>query len=186
MTDRFFGYGSLVNRRTHDYAPAHPARVSGWRRVWRGTRLRRLAFLSVEPAPGVEIEGLVAPVPGGDWAALDQREAAYVRHPLGLDEIAAPVGGPTVMYVVPDDPEAPALREHPILLSYLDVVVQGFLDEFGRAGVERFFATTAGWEVPVLDDRASPLYPRAQRTGEAVQAMADAHLARLGARRMTE
>lgn len=29
----FFGYGSLVNRRTHDYAPLQKARVTGWRRA---------------------------------------------------------------------------------------------------------------------------------------------------------
>ena len=33
----------------------------------------------------------------------------------------------------------------PILLSYLDVVVQGYLAEFGEAGVARFFASTDGW-----------------------------------------
>jgi hypothetical protein len=186
MVERFFGYGSLVNRRTHDYAPAHPARVDGWRRVWRATGLRRLAFLSVEPADGVAIEGLVAEVPGGDWAALDRREAAYQRRPLAPEAIEAPAGGDVVLYVVPDDPTPPALAEHPILLSYLDVVVQGFLAEFGPEGVERFFATTAGWEVPVLDDRAAPRYPRAQRTEGAAQTLVEAHLGRIGVRRIVE
>ena len=43
---------------------------------------------------------------------------------------------------------------------YLDVVVQGFLREFGEAGAQRFFETTDGWEVGIVNDRAAPLYPR--------------------------
>lgn len=182
--DRFFGYGSLVNRRTHDYAPAHPARVTGWRRVWRATDRRQLAFLSVESAGGVTLDGLVAEVPGGDWAALDRREAAYERRKLAPGTIEAPAGGDVVIYVVPYDPAPLALCEHPILLSYLDVVVQGFLEEFGPEGVARFFATTAGWEVPLLDDRVAPRYPRAQRTEGEAQALTDAHLGRIGVRRI--
>ena len=37
----------------------------------------------------------------------------------------------------------------------------------GAAGVADFFATTDGWEAPILNDRAAPQYPRHQRlTGE--------------------
>lgn len=182
MTRHFFGYGSLVNRRTHDYAPAHPARLDGWRRVWRGTGLRRFAFLSAEPAEGVSIAGLVAEVPGGDWAALDRREAAYDRLPLAPATLAAPVREGVAIYVVPGAPEP--VGEHPILLSYLDVVVQGFLAEFGAPGVAAFFATTEGWQAPVFDDRAAPLYPRAQRLSPAERELVDAEIARLGLRRI--
>ncbi len=31
----FFGYGSLVNLRTHGYDDPRPATLHGWRRVWR-------------------------------------------------------------------------------------------------------------------------------------------------------
>ena len=48
--DFFFGYGSLVNRATHDFPEAHPARVTGWRRAWRHTDLRPVAYLTAEPA----------------------------------------------------------------------------------------------------------------------------------------
>jgi hypothetical protein len=49
---------------------------------------------------------------------------------------------------------------HPVLLSYLDVVVQGYLQEFDEAGVAHFFDTTDGWDAPLLDDRTHPHYPR--------------------------
>ena len=65
-----------------DYPRASKARVRGWARIWRGdiTETGRIS-LRHRGAPGVEIEGLIAAVPGGDWAALDARERAYARHP---------------------------------------------------------------------------------------------------------
>ena len=83
MTPYFFGYGSLVNRATHDYPDARPARLRGWRRCWVKTSARDAVFLSVEPDPATTIDGLIAAVPNADWAALDLREAAYDRIPSG-------------------------------------------------------------------------------------------------------
>lgn len=70
--------------------------------------------------------------------------------------------------------------QHPVLLNYLDVVVQGYLREYGAEGVARFFATTAGWDAPLLDDRASPIYPRHQRLAPAERALVDDALGQLG------
>lgn len=181
-----FGYGSLVNRATHAMAPAHPARLSGWRRVWVATPARPAAFLSVERAEGGMIEGLVAAVAGGDWAGLDARERGYARLPLDPATVAhdGPAGLFPQIYAVPAAQAAPAGPGHPILLSYLDTVVQGFLREFGPGGAERFFATTAGWQAPVLDDRAAPRYPRARALTAAERACVDAGLEALGVRRL--
>lgn len=175
----FFGYGSLVNRATHAYPRAEVAHVTGWRRVWVGTGLRDLAFLSVEPAEGVSIAGLIAAVPGADWAALDLRERAYGRYPVaalcgaGMRDVS--------LYRVDALYEA-APGAHPILLSYLDTVVQGFLREFGAGGVAAFFDTTEGWQVPIVDDRAAPLYPRATTLSADERALVDSYLARVRAR----
>lgn len=175
----FFGYGSPVNRATHDYAPVEPARLSGWRRVWRHTTLRDWPYLSVEPA-AAEIDGLVAAVPHDDWALLDRREAAYRRHALAHDRLTkAPAWAQRIeIYAVDEDHALPA-GDRPILLSYLDTVVQGFLREFGPAGVARFFATTAGW-APILDDRAAPHYPRHQPTTAAERRLVDDHADAIG------
>jgi len=175
---RFFGYGSLVNRATHDYPAAEPALLAGWRRVWVHTALRPVAFLSVEPASGVSIAGLVARVPGADWAALDAREFAYTRHAVTAQTGAGPLAAQ--VYAVAQG-RAPGAR-HPILLSYLDAVVQGFLREYGPGGAAAFFATTAGWQAPVFDDRAAPRYPRAQVLGRSERATVDDALAALGVR----
>ena len=179
----FFGYGSLVNLATHDYADAHPARARGWRRAWRHTNLRPVAFLTAVRDPGSTIEGMIAHVPGDDWAALDMREHAYARVAAQQDIDHALAHRPTVaLYAIADDAHGRPTAAHPVLLSYIDVVVQGYLTHFGEAGVVRFFETTSGWDAPVMDDRAAPVYPRHQRLSPAERALVDFHLDRLGVR----
>ncbi|WP_323785658.1 hypothetical protein [Thalassovita sp.] len=71
---------------------------------------------------------------------------------------------------------------HPILLSYLDVVVQGYHQEFGEQGVTRFFQTTDGWDAPILDDRKQPHYPRHQTLARPETRLVDRMLDDIGAR----
>lgn len=176
-----FGYGSLVNRRTHAYSEAAPARLSGWRRVWRHTRLRPVAFLTAVPDPGAEIDGLVARIEGPDWTALDERERAYDR--VAAVEVTHGLKHrPAVsVYTIPEGKHPRAPESH-LLLSYIDTVVQGFLAEFGEDGVRRFFATTHGWDAPVADDRARPIYGRHQSLAARERALVDENLATLGCR----
>ncbi|MFK7752383.1 MAG: gamma-glutamylcyclotransferase family protein [Sedimentitalea sp.] len=180
MTDpRFFGYGSLVNLATHTYPDTQTAQVSGWRRVWVQTGERDVAFLSVQPDPNCTIAGMMATVPGGDWAALDLREAAYARHLVTAEVAQGLLEG--ALYVVPGASQVVCDPPASILLSYLDVVVQGYLKAFGADGAAQFFATTSGWDRPVLDDRAAPIYPRHQPLGPEETACVDRHLAQLSA-----
>jgi len=176
----FFGYGSLVNRSTHDYPNASPAQLGGWRRVWRHTDWHATAFLSVEPAGGVEIDGLIAHVPGGDWQALDTREGGYARRSAnGSVRHGADADIDVAVYVVDGDWQGDSTPFRPILLSYVDVVIQGFLREFGTDGAARFFRTTCGWDTPVLNDRPAPRYPRHQTLTAQETAIVDGHLADL-------
>ncbi|UWR91487.1 gamma-glutamylcyclotransferase [Phaeobacter inhibens] len=178
----FFGYGSLVNTRTHAYGQARTARLSGWRRAWVQTDLRPVAYLSAVPSADSRIDGLVAEVPGADWAALDDREFGYdrlaardaVQHDLAPEtEIA--------VYAIPASSQHAASMRHPILLSYLDVVIQGYLDVFGTEGVADFMRTTDGWDAPILNDRAAPRYPRAQALTTEERDLVDQHLGAVGA-----
>ncbi|WP_236545227.1 gamma-glutamylcyclotransferase family protein [Tropicimonas marinistellae] len=181
MMDRqFFGYGSLVNRATHGYPRTRPATLRGWQRVWVHTTLRPAAFLSVEPADR-EIDGLVAEVPGADWESLDAREGAYDRQPVEarLQTCGSPT--PAQVYSVRSRHTAPPGVRHPLRLSYVDVVVQGYLEVFGEAGAERFFETTSGWRGPVHDDRAAPIYTRHQVLTSWQRGFVDAQLAARGA-----
>ena len=179
----FFGYGSLVNRQTHSYPDAQPAKLRGWRRAWRHTVGRERPYLTAEPDPKTEIEGLIAHVPNADWAALDAREHGYDRVPV--DHAVDHGAHQTVQiatYSVPRERHLTPAEKHPIYLSYLDVVVQGYLREFGERGAIAFFDTTDGWDTPIRDDRLSPVYPRHQKlTGDESVFVTD-QLARIGSR----
>ena len=179
----FFGYGSLVNLSTHDYHDPQPARLSGWRRAWVHTGLREVAFLTAVPCGNSEIDGLIAAVPGADWEALDEREFAYDRLPAnGAVSHGIKTAPEISVYAVPHSARMPGSDLHPILLSYLDVVVQGYDQVFGAEGVAAFFASTDGWGAPILNDRAAPNYPRHQRLEVAQRDLVDQHLEALGAR----
>ncbi|MFN4058335.1 MAG: gamma-glutamylcyclotransferase family protein [Roseinatronobacter sp.] len=177
----FFGYGSLVNRATHVYPDGHRATLTGWRREWRYAPDFGHTFLSVVPDAGSVIDGLIARVPGGDWAALDARETGYARHPVAQGALvhAAPFSVSVQVYAVPETASSRALGEVPILRSYLDVVAAGFFAEYGADGVARFFASTTGW-ADIRDDRAAPLYPRAQVVLPEVSALVDAFITAKG------
>ncbi|MFW2543218.1 gamma-glutamylcyclotransferase family protein [Primorskyibacter sp. 2E107] len=158
----FFGYGSLVNTLTHGYDPVFRATARNWRRAWRYTPDRSVAYLTAIRAPGHSIDGLIAPVPAEGWATLDLREAAYDRLPAGHEVHHEAQASDIAIYAIdparlhrPDD-------DHPVLMSYLDVVLQGYLRVFGEAGAQDFIDTTDGWDAPILDDRSDPVYPRAQ------------------------
>lgn len=161
----FFGYGSLVNRDTHDYSDAHIAQLRGWRRVWRHTALRRVAYLTVIRDDTSCIDGLIASVPGQDWSALDARERAYDRIAAAHQVTHGLTHQPDIaVYAIPDGHHTRPTETHPALLSYVDVVIQGYLREFGEDGARRFFDTTDGWDdTPILNDRADPVYPRHRR-----------------------
>lgn len=182
MTPYFFGYGSLVNRATHSYPDAHPAQLQGWRRAWVRSAAFDRVFLSVVPDAGTTISGLIAAVPDNDWAALDAREAGYNRLNSG-DAVLHPLtpAPPIAHYAVPQDDRATTTR-NTIILSYIDVVVQGFLKEFGEEGVALFFDTTDNWDTPILNDRTAPQYPRHQVLTAMETALVDHHLHRLSAR----
>lgn len=160
----FFGYGSLVNRNTHAYLDARPAKLRGWRRLWRHTDLRPVAFLTVEPASDVEIVGLMASVPDEAWTALDERERAYdrieVSHHVDHGLKAKP---DVVVYSIAPHKHKRPTAATPVLLSYIDVVAQGYAREFGETGLRDFFLTTSGWDVPIQNDRHQPIYPRHQQ-----------------------
>ncbi|AHC99607.1 gamma-glutamylcyclotransferase family protein [Leisingera methylohalidivorans] len=181
----FFGYGSLVNTATHNYGGARPAQLRGWRRAWVHTDLREVAFLSAVPCRDSVIDGLIAEVPAADWAALDEREFAYERLPASDRVQHGLAGTPEVsVYAVAPGQQKGVTDRHPILLSYLDVVLQGYLRVFGEAGLQGFVATTDGWDAPVLNDRAAPRYPRHQVVTAAERKLFDELIDSTGARRV--
>ena len=177
----FFGYGSLVNTLTHANQPNHPATLSGWRRAWRAIPNRSVSFLTAVPDSESEIDGLVASVAPEEWDTLHAREAFYDKHDAtALLRHAAGDTARIAVFAVPETASIRPTRDVPVLLSYLDVVLQGYLRVFGAEGAERFIETTEGWEAPILNDRDAPRYPRAQLLTDDETAWVDDALARHG------
>jgi hypothetical protein len=179
----YFGYGSLVNRATlaTGVVEAHRARLTGWKRTWRprpalgetpGVSLPAgltPSLLTAHRAEGASIDGLLVIDFAVNLSGIDAREFRYHRRDITLAELqfedAAAVrtlAPDTRLHVYeariehpPDEGPAPILR------SYLDAVMQGYLREFGPDGVHRFVAETEAFHTPIHEDRAEPLYPRA-------------------------
>ena len=168
----YFGYGSLVNRMTlrTDYVAAEPARLNGWRRCCRprssGDPIdarRRYLMLSARKRAGHAIDGLLVYDRLDHLPEIDRREASYDWVTVSLERLelngSAPHDCPIYIY------EAPRIAPHdpgvPILQSYLDAVMQGFLHEFGEKGVHGFLHSTDGFDRPVRADRHEPVYSRA-------------------------
>ena len=123
----------------------------------------------------------MAAVPDAAWEALDERERAYDRIPASHQIIHDIGQSPdVVVYSIPDGKHGQPDRTCPVLMSYLDVVVQGYLQEFGEEGARAFFATTEGWDAPILDDRAKPVYARAQLLSAAEHGLVDEMLTSMG------
>lgn len=191
----YFGYGSLVNRATHrtDIVSAHRARLNGWRRFWRprpdmpfdAARATPVSLLTVGPAGDGGIDGLLIVDRADNLAAVDEREARYVRRLLAadaltmVDEVDLPGDCPLYVYEAHADvPEPDGVC--PIYQSYLDAVLQGFLCEYGEQGMRDFVFGTGNFETPVLADRAQPNYPRSVRLDAGERSLIDAALAERG------
>ena len=60
-------------------------------------------------------------------------------------------------------------------------MVQGFTAVYGADGADRFFQSTTGWDTPILNDRAAPIYPRHQQMQPHETELVDAALIALSA-----
>lgn len=174
MTFRYFGYGSLINDQTRaQESRAKNIRLKGWRREWKVTGalkgpsgvVQNVCALSVRRDPSCEILGILVEEPLENLAALDKREARYERVVLDSTELGA-LGkdektDKIFIYKASPDHSNWGSDDSPILLSYIDCVLQGVIRRFGNKALEDFFQTTDGWHVPIMDDRHAPLYQRA-------------------------
>ena len=191
VTDVFtcFGYGSLVNGRTLPAdAQSVRVRVHGWRRAWRltvGLSGRPRCTLTVVPDQASAILGTVVAQPQHHESALKKREALYERHELEdaavdwLDDRPDEWPDPFVHVGVTEHRRS-GDKDHPVLLSYVDTVMAGFLHRFGEDGPQHFAETTLDWHVPVLNDRSAPHYSRAISLTDDERARVDDLLAGLG------
>lgn len=142
--------------------------------------------MTLEPAENSSVTGVVVIEPASVLDALDKREWRYRRVEVGEGALDLLDRGelPPKVHVYVARPEHYRWGDSgtPIRQSYLDCVLKGFLDVFGREGVATFLAETEGWHVPIRRDRAAPGYARAVTLAPAEAAMFDAALRNRGAR----
>jgi hypothetical protein len=192
MSDIFtcFGYGSLVNHQTlPDDAQSARVRVRGWRRAWRHSSMAtngRRCTLTVVPDPDCTIFGTIVAQPLTGAEALQAREAQYGKvelPPASIEWVDEQPGHwpEPFIHVGHAEHARSGDHDHPVLLSYLDTVLSGFMLTFGDEGPQHFMETTADWHVPVLNDRHEPLYPRATRLSAEETALIDDLLTTAGA-----
>lgn len=184
----YFGYGSLVNRRTlrTKFLGLRRASVTGWRRFWMPRRAPQAALLSVRPDDSFETQGVVVYDLADHLPDVDEREAGYLRRVVmpghvAIEAEAAPDVPLFIYEASPTEPDAAEVGAM-ILQSYLDAVLQGFLSLYGEAGVRRFVEETEGFETTILGDRASPGYPRSVILSKDEAALFDSLVEARGAR----
>lgn len=161
MRTWIFGYGSLINRASLRHTLADeavgevvPGRIGGWRRSWSNRVVARgRTGLGARSEARARINGVAIELLDPDFAALDAREAGYVRQRVEEQTL---VDGELWLYTKADG--APASADFPVALSYLEVVLAGCL-ALGRDFAIEFLTETPGLTA-LMNDRAAPVYPR--------------------------
>ena len=126
------------------------------------------------------IDGVVVEIPVSALPALDAREANYDRLALPREAFSLPeaVRADAVFaYRTSEARRRDPDVDHPVLRTYVDCIMAGYLERFGEAGLEAWLATTDGWEAPLFDDREAPRYPRAVALPASLLARFDDRLA---------
>lgn len=169
---KIFAYGSLLNKNTWSFeADIELVCLKGWIRQWRQiiqTDKGKICALSISPNLSTSIEGILLNVDQSALLAINERETGYDKTLLEYENFKAQrtniqlSGKSIITYTGSSETTAWANQKAPILLSYIDVVAKGYFDVFGWEGVNNFFESTQGWQLPILDDRKTPIYPRAQ------------------------
>lgn len=163
----YFGFGSLVNTATlrTDYIETIPVALKGWRRHWQGRPAvddPEIALLSIHKYDNAQLYGLIVVDSLENLEAVDEREQGYQRVQLSHDDFHAQGRDlPANLYVYVANAANEPDSQPPLLQSYLDAVMQGYLNEYGSNGLAHFIETTIGFEREIILDRSQPRYPRA-------------------------
>ncbi len=163
----FFGYGSLVNELTLSKKyDIQPGKVQNWKREWKhcvDTPFGRVCALTASRARDALIDGVFIRCNELELSQFDEREIGYVRvNIVRSDAVCWSDSLPDRLYIYTSGVESYRVGDlhYPIWLSYVEVVIYGYLQRFGEAGVDRFIESTDGWAAPIIDDRQNPRYPR--------------------------
>ena len=184
-TNFIFGFGSIVNdesrRSIHpESGDPIPVRISpdfGYKRVWNfqspSAKLTALGLMKViDPKKRTTINGIIYPVQEENLQYLDEREEGYKRVEVPSHMIQSvnwqklPDHTYKIWIYIPiidittknNQQGLPADKYYPILQTYIDVVLLGFL-KYGEDYALEFLYTTGWWSKYWLNDRQVPRRP---------------------------
>lgn len=196
------GYGSLMNRQTRaSMMRIIPITLKGFRREWSyrnwGStasveQMQRKAGFSPSTALNVvqqddaQMCAVLVEESLDSLPSLDLRESGYDRLSLRQTQIEPIVSSQEVTWTQDQDffiYQSKVVNHHladedyPILQSYVDVVISGILSHFSSETAVEFVRSCGGFDRPIYNDRAEPIYPRALSLSTEELGMIDAILA---------
>ncbi|ESQ10585.1 MAG: hypothetical protein N838_18710 [Thiohalocapsa sp. PB-PSB1] len=188
------GYGSLMQtaskRSTEPDAGENlPVLVTGFQRAWNTHGVYPTCYLGVQRSSGAAmVAALYRSFPEDGKLSADAREIDYCRASVAADSVkmldASSVPADSQIWIYVNKPETLKAPDegHPIVQSYVDIVIIGCMELQQRVAdpefdfVEQCIKTTAGWSKHWVNDR---LYPRRPYTRQPQAFQIDQHLQRL-------
>ena len=163
------GYGSLISSqsraKTGETGRVWPVKLHGYERSWavmsKALGMSSVAVLKVEHKA---CNGVLIEVAEDQFPLFDEREQGYQRSQIAQHQLQPyhdePLPEGTYWVYHAEEVVAPC-PVYPIVLSYVDVILAGCL-EHGEHFARDFVELTQGWQSPSVNDRPTPIYPRAQ------------------------
>ena len=163
------GYGSLISSqsraKTGETGRVWPVKLQGYERSWAVmSPALGMSSVAVMQAADKACNGVLIEVAEDQFPLFDEREQGYQRSQIAQHQLlpyhdeSLPEGTYWVYHA--EEVVAPC-HVYPIVLSYVDVILSGCL-EHGEHFARDFIELTQGWRSPLINDRPTPIYPRAQ------------------------
>jgi len=169
-----FGYGSLINSIsravTGETGVAVAVKIDGFSRHWSKISddfgMSSVVVLADEKGA---CNGVLVEVEESEFEQFDKRERGYQRVQVDVSKLSFYEDGidlengsqEVCVWLYQASEVVPPCTKHPVVFSYLDVILAGCL-EYSEAFCEDFVQLTKGWHYAMLNDRQMPRYPRVQ------------------------
>lgn len=163
------GYGSLISSesraKTGETGQVWPVKLLGYERSWAVmSPSLGMSSVAVVKNDSKACNGVLIEVAEDQFPLFDEREKGYQRSQIERHQLhpyreeTLPDG---TYWVYHTEQVIHPCHMNPIVLSYVDVILSGCL-EHGAAFTNDFLSLTKGWNAPLVNDRPTPIYPRAQ------------------------
>jgi len=165
-----FGYGSLISeesrKKTGLSKKSYIAKLNGFKREWNiKIHEAKATALGIIKNSESFCNGIIFEIPEKEIKNFDKRENKYYSRieidPNSLNIKEFPnIQNIKIWVYVTKKPTTPT-KDFPILLSYIDVVLNGCL-KINENFAKDFINTTSNWKY-TENDRNNPRYPRAEK-----------------------